>query len=91
MKILIEKQLGNVIGINIARAHRIDAARLVAAEDDYFSVETDENQNRYHIPYANIVKIVENPDGVSVSGLFVSHKSYPFVIKVGHVVEYAPT
>ena len=91
MKELIGKQLGNEIGINLHSAHRIESARLVAAEQDYFSVQGGDDANLFHIPYVNIVKVIENPAGVSVSGFFKSHKTHPFVVKIGHVVEYVPT
>lgn len=91
MKDLIKKQLGNEIGVNIHSAHRIEPATLIAAADDYFSISTKADENVYHVPYLNIVKVIENPDGVIVSGFFKSHKTHPFVIKIGHVVEYVPT
>lgn len=91
MKNLIEKQIGNEVGINLHSAHRIESATLISADDDYFSVRTVADENLYHVPYVNIVKVIENPDGVTVSGFFKSHKTHPFVIKIGHVVEYVPT
>ncbi|MCA9137523.1 MAG: hypothetical protein KDB00_12215 [Planctomycetales bacterium] len=91
MKELIEKQLGNEIGVNLHSAHRIEPATLIAAGNDYFSITTQEDENVYHVPYMNIVKIIENPGGVVISGFFKSHKTHPFVIKIGHVVEYVPT
>ncbi|MDV6031187.1 hypothetical protein [Stieleria sp.] len=91
MKKLIEPQLGNEIGINIHSAHRIESATLLAAEEDYFSVRSGDDANVFHVPYVNIVKVIENPEGVTVSGFFKSHKTHPFVIKIGHVVEYVPT
>lgn len=91
MKDLIEKQLGNEIGINIHSAHRIEPATLIAATDEYFSITTQADENVFHVPYANIVKVIENPGGVIVSGFFKSRKTHPFVIKIGHVVEYVPT
>ena len=91
LKDLIEKQVGNEIGINLHGAHRIESARLIDAKAEFFSVETEQEQNLYHIPYVNIVKVIENPQGVTVSGFFKSHKTHPFVIKIGHVVEYVPT
>ncbi len=91
MKNLLQQHLDTDIGINVIRAYRIDPARLVAVYDDYFTVETDKDENTYHIPLANIVKVIENPSGVNLGGLFKQHKSHPLVIKVGHVVEYVPS
>ena len=91
MKKLVEPQLGNEIGINIHSAHRIESATLLAAEEDYFSVRSGYDANVFHVPYVNIIKVIENPEGVTVSGFFKRHKTHPFVIKIGHVVEYVPT
>ena len=43
MKSILKKYLDQEIGINIERPLRIDSARLVAADDNYFSV-IDENK-----------------------------------------------
>lgn len=91
MRKLIEKQVGNEIGININSAHRIESATLISADDECFSVRASDDENLYHVPYVNIVKVIENPEGVTVSGFFKSHKTHPFVIKIGHVVEYVPS
>ena len=91
MKNLLQDSVGSEIGINIIRAYRIDSAKLVAVHDEYFTVEPENDDNTYHVPLMNIVKVIQNANGVSVGGLFKQHKSHPLVIKVGHVVEYVPT
>jgi hypothetical protein len=91
MKDLFESHLGQEIGINLTRAHRIESAQLLSVGDGYFSVKTDADENLSHVPFANIVKVIENPEGVAIGGLFRTHKSHAFVVKIGHVVEYAPT
>ncbi len=91
MKNLLQKHVGTEIGINVIRAYRIDSATLMAVQDEYFTVKTDTDDNLYHIPMTNIVKVVENADGVNTGGLFKQHKSHPLVIKIGHVVEYVPS
>lgn len=92
MKNLLQEFVGSDIGINVIRAYRIDTAKLVAVHDEYFTVTTDNDDNSYHIPLANIVKVMQNADGVNIGGgLFKQHKSHPLVIKIGHVVEYVPT
>ncbi len=91
MKDLLQPHVGSEVGINILRAYRIDSAKLIAVHDNYFTVESEKDSNTYHIPMTNIVKVMENADGVNIGGLFLQHKSHPLVIKVGHVVEYVPS
>ncbi|OYP36733.1 hypothetical protein [Rhodopirellula sp. MGV] len=91
LKELIGRQINQEVGINIHGAHRIDTAEILSAADEYFSVKMEQDNNVYHVPYTNIVKVIENPSGVVVSGFFKSHHSHPMVIKIGHVVEYVPT
>lgn len=91
VKDLLWPHVGTEIGINVIRAYRIDSARLTVVHDTYFTVETDKDENTYHIPMMNIVKVLENPNGVKVGGFFKQHTSHSLVVKIGHVVEYAPT
>ncbi|MCO8123836.1 hypothetical protein NHH03_18975 [Stieleria sp. TO1_6] len=91
MKDLLLSHLNSKIGINANRAYRIDEAELIAVEDQYFTVKSDEDGITYHVPYFNIVKLMEHPEGVVVGGLFQQHRSFPFVVKIGHVVEYVPS
>ncbi len=91
MKDLLRRHVGTAIGINVIRAYRIDTAKLTAVHDEYFTVETEKDENTCHIPMTNIVKVLENPKGVNVGGIFRQHKSHPLVVKIGHVVEYVPT
>jgi hypothetical protein len=88
---LLSKHVGSEVGINLHSAHRVESAKLIAVADDHFSAATEQDSNLYHVPYPNIVKVIENPGGVVVSGFFKSHKLHPLVIKIGHVVEYVPT
>lgn len=49
------------------------------------------DQHVHHIPYANLVKIVEDDKGVEIRHLFTANERFNVVIKVGHVVTYMPT
>jgi hypothetical protein len=91
MKDLLQKHVGTEIGINLIKAFRIEPVTLLSVHDDYFTVDSAHDGNVYHLPYLNIVKILENPDGVTVPGFFRQHKTLPFVVKIGHVVEYVPS
>jgi len=74
--------------VNVIKPLRIDAVTLVAIHEDHFSVSFENDGNTYHLPYRNIAKIIENPDGVTVGGFFKQHKTYPFVVKIGYLVEH---
>ena len=91
MKELLKAHLNTEIGINIERGIDIDHVTLTAAHDEYFTVEREKDGNTYHPPYLNIVKIIENPEGVTVGGIFRQKKTFPFVVKIGHMVDYLPT
>ena len=90
MKSILEKHVGQQIGLNVNRPFHIEALQLVAVHEAYFSVSPEKNGDLYHIPYANIVRIAENPEGVLIGGLFHQKKRYPLVVKIGHIVEYVP-
>ena len=91
MKDVLQKHVGTEIGINLIKAFRIEPVMLLSVHDDYFTVDSPHDGNIYHLPYLNIVKILENPDGVTVPGFFKQHKTLPFVVKIGHLVEYVPS
>lgn len=88
IKTILEKYIGREVGANLERPMSIDTVTLTSVEEDYFSIKNEADGNECIVPYFNIVNLTENPDGVSVHGLFKSHKSHPLVIKIGHVIEY---
>ncbi|MDP6097357.1 MAG: hypothetical protein QGG67_15445 [Gammaproteobacteria bacterium] len=90
MKSLLEKYVGQTIGINIERPHHIDAAKVLAAEDAYFSVHSSADQHVHHIPYANVIKVIEDDEGVEIRHLFTANERFNVIVKVGHVVVYMP-
>ena len=90
MKDILTRHVGTEIGVNIIKPVHIDPVKLIAVHDDYFTVEYEHDGNTYHLPYLNIVKIIENPEGVTVGGFFKQHKTFPFVVKIGHLVDYIP-
>ena len=90
MKNVLEKYLGLVVGVNLEKSHHIDAAELVAAEDDHFTLHSAVDGHLHHIPYANIVQIIEDVNGVEIRHLFTANERFVLVIKIGHVVAYTP-
>ena len=87
MKEILAKHLNAEIGVNIEKPFRIDTVTLEAVTDSYFTITNDVNQNTYHIPFENVSKIIEHPGGVTVGGLFKQKRTYPLVVKIGHIVE----
>lgn len=90
MKALMTKYLGRVVGINLERSLHFDAAELVAAHDQYFSVRSPADGHVHHIVYTNVVQVIEDPDGVEIRHLFTATERFELVIKIGHVVTYVP-
>ncbi len=90
MKSILDKYVGQQIGLNISRPFHIESVQLVAIQDSYFTVTLEKDENLHHIPYANLVRTIENPSGVHVGGLFHQKKTYPLIAKIGHIVEYVP-
>lgn len=90
MKAILKKYLDQEIGINIERPLRIDSARLVAADDNYFSVIDENKGYTHHFLYHNIIQVIEHPEGIDVGGLFEHKKHFNLVIKVAHIPEVTP-
>ncbi len=90
MKELLEPYVGQSIGTNVVRPNHIEPANLVTVGNDYFSLKPEGADEVYHIPFGNIVKIIENPDGITIKEMFHRRHSFQLVVKVGHVVEYVP-
>ena len=91
MKQILKRHLNSEIGVNIVKPLHIEAVMLIAVHDDYFTVKKEKGGNSYHLPFLNIVKIIENSDGVTVGGIFRQKKTFPIVVKIGHLVDYMPT
>ncbi len=89
MQDILHKHLSNEIGINLERPHKIDAAVLITADQQFFSVIDADQGYTHHLPYSSIVQVIEHPDGIDVGGLF-EHKKFNLIIKVGHIHEFSP-
>ena len=86
MKDVLEKHVGTIIGINIERSHHIDAVESMAVSDIHFSVRSSTDQHLHHIPYGNIVKAIEDENGVEIRHLFTTNERFNLVVKMGHVI-----
>lgn len=91
MKALFDRYIGSTIGLNYASAYHIDGAKLVSASDDYFSAVGEKDGVIHSYPYATVIHAMEKAGGVEVvGGLFRHKQAWPFVVKVGHVVDVGP-
>ena len=91
MKAILDKYLDTEIGINATQLNRIDAMKLVEVMDNHFSVQDPKTDDLLTIPFSNIVKVLRNPSGIKVGGMFEQKKEFPIIVKVGHVVQYIVT
>jgi len=86
MKEVLENHIGTTIGINIERVHHIDAVELLTVLDNHFSVRSSTDQHVHHIPYSNVLKVIEDGQGVEIRHLFTTNERFNIVVKIGHVV-----
>ncbi len=91
MRSLIERYTGSMIGMNVVKPHLVEPVTVVAVHDNYFTVQPDGTDDVYHLPYLNIVKAIENANGITVKEFFHRKHTYTLVVKIGHMVEYVPT
>ena len=90
MKKVLEKYLNKEIGINHEKPFRFESAKLVELDEDYFSVIDHRKGYTHYFSYQSIVQIVEHQTGIDVGGLFTHKEHHLVVVKVGHLLEFAP-
>ncbi len=90
MRDILVKYLDKEIGINYEKPFKIESAKLVAVDEKHFSIVDHTKEYTHHFSYMSIVQIIENVEGVDISGLFTHKKHYEVVVKVGHIFEYIP-
>ena len=90
MKDVLAKYLNKNVGINLDKANHIDAAQLVGAGDDYFSVRATTDGHLHHIMYCNVLQVTEDEQGVEIRHLFTSNERFQLVIKIAHIAAYTP-
>jgi hypothetical protein len=91
VKELIARYVGQTIGSNVVKAHSVEPVTVVAAADEYFTVQPEASDDLFHVPYLNIVKVIENEKGITVKELFHRKHTFTLVVKIGHLIEYVPT
>jgi hypothetical protein len=90
MKTLLQPYLNSDIGINIERPLHIEAARLVAVQNEFFTVIDSQRGYTHHFSYCSILQIIEHEGGIEVGGLFEHKQQFPLVIKISHLPEFTP-
>lgn len=90
MKDILKKYLDKEIGINYEKPFKIESAKLSAVEDTHFSIVDHQKEYTHHFSFMSIVQIIENDEGVDISGIFSHTKHFEVVVKVGHLFEYIP-
>ncbi len=90
MRDILIKYLDQEIGINYERPFKIESAKLVAVDEEHFSIIDHSKEYTHHFSYMSVVQIIENADGVDISAMFAHDKHFEVVVKVGHIFEYIP-
>lgn len=91
MKDILDRHIGKEIGINAEKPHHLDTYTIISVADTYFTVTHEKNDNRIHIPFHSIIRMIEDDvEGIHVGGLFQQKRDYQLVVKIGHVVVSVP-
>ena len=91
MKDILERYLGEEIGMNVDHPYHLDPFTIESVTDSYFTVSREKNSNLFHIPYQNIIRVIEDDlEGIHVGGLFHQKRNFRLVVKIGHYVTSVP-
>ena len=91
MKEILEKYVGQELGLNIHSAFKVEPVTLTGVSDTYFTVKDHKDNYIHHFSYFSIVQIVESEDGITLSGFFFHKEHFKAVIKIGHLYEHIPS
>lgn len=91
MRDILEPYVGQQIGSNARKPYHLDPFTLAAVTDSYFTVAQEEDSTLVHIPYTNIVRILQNEtEKIHVGSLFTKKQNFKLIVKIGHVVTQVP-
>lgn len=83
MKTLLQKFVGQEIGINYKEANKFHVGSLVSVNDNYFTVEVPNPQNTmFHYPYRQLIFVSECTDKFPIATGMLSVKKVNAVIQV---------
>ena len=85
MKQVLEKHIGTSMGINIEQVYHFDAVELLSVCDTYFSVRSSTDQHVHHIPYSNVLEVIEDEKGFEVRDVFTANERFSIIVKIGHI------
>ena len=77
--------------MNVERPFHLDTFTVESVTDSYFTASREKNSNLFHIPYQNIIRVIEDDlEGIHVGGLFHQKRDFQLVVKIGHYVTSVP-
>lgn len=89
MKEILDKFVGQKIGINILGTAHVDEVTLKSASDTFFSVFHEDDGNLYHIPFIHVLHVAENEAGVKEGKFLYRIKtSLPVFVRLGPAFDY---
>lgn len=89
MEDILEKFVGQKIGINILGTNHVDEVTLKSASEGYFSVFHEEDGNLYHIPFIHVLHVAENESGVKEGKFLYRIKTgLPVFVRLGPAFDY---
>ena len=83
---VIKPICGQIIGINALDVSKIEPAKLIEIQYDYFAVEVGDVL--VHVPYSQIIKVTSSKTGNLSIGAFGFGGNFALIIKVFHFVIY---
>ena len=79
MRAVLEKYVGEQVGINCKEAAKYHSAKLVSANDRYFTVELADPKVTVHYPYSQLMFVSESLSGFKTAGFFSGNRVRAFL------------
>lgn len=90
MKDILQRYVGQNIGINFKEVKEFDTVQLLKVTEEYFTVQVPKSQIMRSYPYAWVLSITEADGGLSSGSTFwMNKKSFPVCVEVFHLVVYS--
>lgn len=90
MRDILQKYVGQDIGMNIHAAFKVEQVTLIQVTESYFTVKDHTKNYTHHFSYFSIVQIIESDNGIDLTGFLFHKEHFAAVIKVGHLYEHIP-
>lgn len=82
---LLKPYCDQIVGMNVESPTAIKEVRLISANDDFFTVLSEDTKLVCSFPYANIVSVTEAVDSVS-AGPAKNQAQFSMIVRVSHRV-----